>query len=96
MWVLTTLHVKPLDFAQVAGFKLRSPDREEINTFVLVSVTCLRVGQRVVMIRSLVDIAAMLVFSLCVLIVALCAVVYGLEKVRLVLLHHIGGGTAVG
>lgn len=47
------------------------------------------------MIRMLMDLTAMLVFGLSILIVALGAVVYRLQKGWLVLFHHIGGaGTA--
>lgn len=82
VWVLTILHVKSHKLPGV-----------EINTSVLVPVTCLRVGQRIVVIRILMDFADMLVLSF---IVALCAVVYRLQKGQLVFLHHIGGGAAVG
>lgn len=59
-------------------------------------VTCLGFEQRIVVIGILVDLAALLVFKLPVLIVALGAVVDWLQEGRLVLLHHVGAGTAVG
>lgn len=80
----------------MASYNLKLPGIEEINASVLVPVICLRVRQLFEVFRNLVDFAGVLVFRLCVLIVALCTVVYRLQKGRLVLLHHIGGGAAAG
>lgn len=69
---------------------------EEIDPAALVPVIRLAVRQLIEVIGILLDSAAVLVFRLGVLIIALCAVVYRLQKGRLILLHHVGGGAAAG
>lgn len=61
-----------------------------------VPVTRLRVRQGIVVVGGLLVVAAVFVVALRVLVVALGAVVYRLQEGRLLLLHHIGGGAAVG
>lgn len=75
-------------------YELKLPGTDEINLAALVPVISIRVRQLIQVIGILVDIVAVLVFRLCVLIVTFCAVVYCLQKGRLILLHHIGGRAA--
>lgn len=70
--------------------------KEELNSCVLDPMIGLRVGQLIEVLGMLENFTAVLVFGLSVIIVALCTVVYRLQKGRLVLLQHIGGGAAAG